>query len=62
MKSLKTVLIYICLFIILCISGCVKKSEQIYGLTIDDSWYESIRLEEIVLSLEKLRVKPTVRV
>ena len=62
MKSLKTVLIYICLFIILCISGCVKKTEQIYGLTIDDSWYESIRLEEVVLSLEKLRVKPTVRV
>ena len=62
MKSLKTVPVYIFLFIILCISGCVKKSEQIYGLTIDDSWYESVRIEEVVLSLEKLRVKPTVRV
>ena len=62
MKSLKTVPVYIFLFIILCISGCVKKSEQIYGLTIDDSWYESVRIEEVVLSLENLRVKPTVRV
>ena len=57
MKSLKTVLIHICLFIILCISGCVKKTEQIYGLTIDDSWYESVRIEEVVLSLEKAESK-----
>ena len=62
MKILKTALLYISLFITLCISGCVKKNEQIYGLTIDDSWYESVPLEDIILSLKKLRVKPTVRV
>jgi hypothetical protein len=37
-------------------------TEKIYGLTVDDSWYEDISLEEIVTSLKDLKVKPTVRI
>lgn len=36
--------------------------EKIYGLTVDDGWYEDISLEEIAASLKDLKVKPTVRI
>lgn len=44
------------------ISACSRHSEQIYGLTVDDSWYETVSLRDIVSSLKKFRVKPTVRI
>lgn len=39
-----------------------KEQEKIYGLTVDDGWYEDVSLEEIVLSLKNLKKKPTVRI
>lgn len=48
--------------------GCdtVKRSakinEQIFGLTIDDSWYDEIVLEDLIEGLKNLEVRPTVRI
>ncbi|NLL61694.1 MAG: hypothetical protein GX240_02785 [Candidatus Atribacteria bacterium] len=43
----------------------VKKStrehEQIYGLTIDDAWYDNIELKDVIEGLKNLEVRPTVR-
>lgn len=38
------------------------KSNQIYGVTIDDSWEEDISTKEVVKALKKLPVRPTVRI
>ena len=50
-------------FIIIFQSQCIFiKPEKLYGLTVDDSWYEDVSIDEIVLSLKKFKVKPTVRI
>ncbi len=36
--------------------------EKIIGITIDDSWYESIQLTQIVEAIRKMPAKPTVRI
>lgn len=35
---------------------------QIYGITIDDGWYESIQLSQIINAIQDMPVKPTVRI
>ena len=37
-------------------------NDKIYGLTIDDSWYERVSLKEVVSSLKKLKTRPTARI
>lgn len=39
-----------------------EPAEKIYGLTIDDSWYEDISLEYVVSSLKFFKITPTVRI
>lgn len=39
-----------------------QTEEKIIGITIDDSWYDSIPLEQIVEAVRKMPVKPTVRI
>ncbi|HQC64897.1 MAG TPA: hypothetical protein PK459_07355, partial [Anaerolineaceae bacterium] len=38
------------------------EAEQIFGLTIDDVWYDDIALEDILDGLKNLDVRPTVRI
>lgn len=44
----------------------IKKStierEQIYGLTIDDAWYDNVELKDVIEGLKNLEVRPTVRI
>lgn len=35
---------------------------QIFGLTIDDTWYDDIELEDVIEGLESLEIRPTVRI
>jgi len=37
-------------------------NDKIYGLTIDDSWYERVSLKKVVSSLKKLKTRPTARI
>ena len=39
-----------------------QSNDKIYGLTIDDSWYERVSLKEVVSSLKKLKTIPTARI
>ena len=39
-----------------------QSNDKIYGLTIDDSWYERVSLKEVVSSLKKLKTRPTARI
>ena len=55
------------LFVIFAISSFnvvayAQSNDKIYGLTIDDSWYERVSLKEVVSSLKKLKTRPTARI
>ena len=55
------------LFVIFAISSFnvvvyARSNDKIYGLTIDDSWYERVSLKEVVSSLKKLKTRPTARI
>lgn len=39
-----------------------QEHNLIYGLTIDDCWYDTIALEDVLEGLERLQVRPTVRI
>ena len=39
-----------------------EQMEWIYGITIDDSWYEDIEIEAVVDAIRDMPVKPTVRI
>ena len=41
------------------IGGFIKK---IYGITIDDGWYDEVKTEDIIEGIKKLPVKPIVRI
>ena len=60
------VLVLAVLVISLCQCDSVNRStpeaEQIFGLTIDDVWYDDIALEDILDGLKNLDVRPTVRI
>ena len=43
-------------------TGAKKDSNWIYGLTIDDAWYESILKEDVIEGLKNLNHKPMVRI
>lgn len=43
-------------------TGAKKDSNWIYGLTIDDAWYESISKEDVIEGLKNLNHKPMVRI
>ena len=55
-----------------CLYGCgdvkknikkdVEKHSMIYGLTIDDAWYDDIALKDVVRGLKNLKARPTVRI
>ncbi len=63
-----------CLFFLSCIfAGMLFAQEQgskvrfqnqdsILGITIDDSWYETVKLEAVVNALKNMKTKPTVRI
>lgn len=36
--------------------------DQLYGITVDDSWYDSVELDDIVAAIEDMPVKPIVRI
>lgn len=36
--------------------------EKLYGITIDDSWYDKYKIEDIVAAVDSMGVKPTVRI
>ena len=71
-KIITYVLILIISFIFFCALGNdkrkqavkkdVKKYNMIYGLTIDDAWYDTTELEDVLQGLKNLKIKPTVRI
>jgi len=71
-KIITYVLILIISFIFFCALGNdkrkqavkkdVKKHNMIYGLTIDDAWYDTTELEDVLQGLKYLKIKPTVRI
>lgn len=65
-QKIISILIYIltAVFLTLFLFGCndSKKHQQIYGLTIDDAWYDEVVLEDVVGGLENLECRPTVRI
>lgn len=40
----------------------LKKDTQLYGVTIDDSWYDRTKMTDIIAALKAMPVKPTVRI
>ena len=46
--------------------GPVRRTEdisrRIYGITVDDAWYDDIKTEDVVDAVRRLPVKPTVRI
>ncbi len=40
----------------------LNKTEMIFGLTVDDGWYDDISLREVVEGLKNMNVRPTVRI
>lgn len=63
------VLILFLVIISFCIYENIKISEnktteheQIFGLTIDDSWYYDIELDDVIEGLKNLDIRPTVRI
>ena len=65
-KTVSFVLVLAVLAISLCQCDSVNRStpeaEQIFGLTIDDVWYDDIALEYVLDGLKNLDVRPTVRI
>ncbi len=63
MKKLISVILTIVLILSIILFWKIKNNdEKLYGLTIDDSWYDNVSIEEIVSSLKNFKVKPTVRI
>ena len=62
----------LCLSILIFVGICVskvrptkttlKKDTQLYGVTIDDSWYDRTKMTDIIAALKAMPVKPTVRI
>lgn len=65
-KTVSFVLVLAVLVISLCQCDSVNRStpeaEQIFGLTIDDVWYDDIALEDVLDGLKNLEVRPMVRI
>ena len=40
----------------------IKAQEKLYGITIDDSWYDNVKIEDIIEGIKNLPVKPVVRI
>ena len=40
----------------------IKTQEKLYGITIDDSWYDDVKIENIIEGIKNLPVKPVVRI
>ena len=40
----------------------IKAQEKLYGITIDDSWYDNVKTEDIIEGIKNLPVKPVVRI
>ena len=40
----------------------ITSQEKIYGITINDSWYNDIKIEDIIEGIKNLPVKPVVRI
>ena len=40
----------------------IKTQEKLYGITIDDSWYDDVKIENIIEGIKNLPVKPIVRI
>ena len=40
----------------------IKISKKLYGFTIDDSWYDEVKIEDIIEGIKNLPEKPTVRI
>ena len=65
-KTVSFVLVLAVLAISLCQCDSVNRStpeaKQIFGLTIDDVWYDDIALEDVLDGLKNLEVRPMVRI
>lgn len=67
-KVAYTVLILIVLISSLCGCGNIKKKKttskhrMIYGLTVDDAWYDDTELNDVLEGLKNLKHRPTVRI
>ncbi|NLK71389.1 MAG: hypothetical protein GX285_00025, partial [Clostridiales bacterium] len=66
---LYTVLLFVLILIFLITlfpkGNLTKKSgenEWINGITVDDSWYENIELNDVMEGLKNLEIRPTVRI
>lgn len=40
----------------------IKISKKLYGFIIDDSWYDEVKIEDIIEGIKNLPEKPTVRI
>ena len=40
----------------------IKTQEKLYGITIDDSWYDDVKIEDIIDGIKNLPIKPVVRI
>ena len=40
----------------------IKEQEKLYGITIDDGWYDDVKIEDILDGIKNLPVKPIVRI
>ena len=40
----------------------IKIQEKLYGITIDDSWYDDVKIEDIIDGIKNLPIKPVVRI
>ena len=40
----------------------IKAQEKLYGITIDDGWYDDVKIEDIIDGIKNLPVKPVVRI
>ena len=43
-------------------SSEIRIQKKLYGITIDDGWYDEVKTEDIIEGIKKLPVKPTVRI
>ncbi|MFC2477046.1 MAG: hypothetical protein ACFNTU_06105, partial [Catonella sp.] len=61
---LKFILMVFVVFVISSFTVVVgaQTNNKIYGLTIDDGWYDDVSLKEVVSSLKKLKIRPTARI
>ena len=43
-------------------SSEIRIQKKLYGITIDDSWYDEVKTEDVIEGIKNLPVKPTVRI